>query len=280
MSKKPEEQSQVEKEVTQKDEDKTCFLITPIGDEKSPVRRHIDGVIESAIEPVLKEFNYKLDVSHKSYNSGSIKSEIIKAIYESDLVIANLTYQNPNVMYEVAIRHCVAKPIIHISENINEIPFDINGHRTFNYVNDMHGVEALKKILRNAINEIESSDDISNPVIDSLKTTKIINIPSDSVSYEKFFPEILNSLKSLTEKVDFIEREKNRSVKYQMDSKLNNYDEIYKIYNGRMTVSNSDLMNRSWSEISEAIKFNDLNDAVLNEKNSLAEKNICKKDED
>lgn len=203
---------EVQKKEDQEVVEKTCFIITPIGDEKSPIRRHIDGVIESAIEPVLKEFKYKLDVSHKSYNSGSIKSEIIKSIFESDLVIANLTYQNPNVMYEVAIRHCVAKPIIHISENINEIPFDINSHRTFDYVNDMHGVEALKEKIRKAITDIESSTDISNPVIDSLKTTKIIDLPNQETSYGDAISEILDTVKEFGARLNNMELKTSKPV--------------------------------------------------------------------
>ena len=34
---------------------KRCFVITPIGDEKSEIRRHIDGIIDEAIVPALGE---------------------------------------------------------------------------------------------------------------------------------------------------------------------------------------------------------------------------------
>lgn len=198
--------SKIQEKEVEKLNKKKCFIITPIGDENSSIRRHIDGVINSAIDPVLKKFNYELKVSHQSVNSGSIKGEIIRDIYEADLVIANLTYQNPNVMYEVAIRHCAGKPIIHIAEDINLIPFDINDHRTFPYVNDMEGVRTLKEVLSEVIEDIESNlGKISNPIIDNIGKTIITEPPEVSTSYESVLTEMFDIVKSMNRRMDSIE---------------------------------------------------------------------------
>ena len=45
---------------------KKCFVITPIGDEMSPIRRHIEGVIDAAIEPALGD-KFEICVSHRIY---------------------------------------------------------------------------------------------------------------------------------------------------------------------------------------------------------------------
>lgn len=73
-----------------------------------------------------------------------INTQIINRIIEDDLVIANLTGNNPNVMYELCLRHVVAKPIIHICEKDTNLPFDIKDSRTIFYANDMLGVDELK----------------------------------------------------------------------------------------------------------------------------------------
>ena len=91
-----------------------CFIITPVGNENDEIRRHVDGIIDAVIIPVLKD--YQIDVPHRITNMGSITKQIIRSIYESDLVIANLTTANPNVMYEQAFRHAVGKPVITIAE--------------------------------------------------------------------------------------------------------------------------------------------------------------------
>lgn len=250
MSKKAD----TEIEVTEK-KVRTCFIITPIGEDKSTTRRHIDGVNKSVIEPILNEFGYKMNVSHESYNSGSIKSEIIKSIYESDLVIANLTFQNPNVLYEVAIRHCAGKPIIHIAEDVKLLPFDINDHRTFEYSNDMQGTIELAEKIKIAISEIEKKPDgENNPVLNSLKITKVIDIPENTVSFDKLLPEILSSIKSLSEKVDFLQREKSsskyRSGKITIDPA--NYSDI----NGKITVPNLSFIDQDINKARYVIENN------------------------
>ena len=55
---------------------KRCFIITPIGDETDPIRRHIDGIIDAAIVPALGS-KYEISVSHKISEPGSITKQII-----------------------------------------------------------------------------------------------------------------------------------------------------------------------------------------------------------
>ncbi|SRR6266404_2023442 len=61
---------------------------------------------------------------------GPITAQIIRQLLDAPLVIADLSGTNPNVMYELAIRHSSGKPVIQISTNISEIPFDVAGLRT------------------------------------------------------------------------------------------------------------------------------------------------------
>lgn len=59
---------------------KRCFLITPIGEPNSQIRRKADGVIEAVIKPVMEELNFDLIVPHKMSNPGSITKQIIEHI--------------------------------------------------------------------------------------------------------------------------------------------------------------------------------------------------------
>lgn len=127
-------------------EKKTCFVITPIGDANSDIRRHIDGIIDQAIEPALGE-KYEIVAAHRKYEIGSINDRVIKSVYEAELVIANLTTTNPNVMYELAIRHSFGKPAIVIAEEGTKLPFDVVDENTIFYVNDPIGAYDLKQKL-------------------------------------------------------------------------------------------------------------------------------------
>lgn len=80
-----------------KEHEKKCFIITPIGSDTDPIRRHIEGIIEAALRPALGD-KYKLIVAHKIFEPGSITKQVITEIYNAELVIANLTNRNPNVI--------------------------------------------------------------------------------------------------------------------------------------------------------------------------------------
>ncbi len=129
----------------------SCFFITPIGAKDSPIRRKSEGLLNSVIDPLLKELSITSTVSYKISESGTITNQIIEHLLKDDLVIANLTELNENVMYELAVRHACAKPLVILAENGTGLPFDIATQRVLSYSNDMEGVKELKKELKDAI---------------------------------------------------------------------------------------------------------------------------------
>lgn len=141
-----------------------CFIITPIGDEGSNTREKAEGVIE-AITPVLEDLYFEIFVPHRMPKPGSITKQILECILTHELVIANLTELNPNVMYELAVRHSTAKPVITIAEFETKLPFDITTERTIFYTNDMRGVPKLQKELKSSITSISfDNPEFDNPI--------------------------------------------------------------------------------------------------------------------
>lgn len=182
---------------------KKCFVITPIGSEADQIRRHINGIIDAVIIPTLTP-KYDISVAHRMTDPGTINKQVIKGIYESDLVIANLTEKNPNVMYELALRHCIGTPVIIIAEEGTSLPFDISGERTIFYINDSQGVIELKKKLE----ECECAIDFDakkkvGPVYDALREIDanisiIENIETDH-------QEDADALKYIVKKLDVLD---------------------------------------------------------------------------
>lgn len=76
------------------EKNKKCFIITPIGNDKSDTRRMADGVITSAVKPVLEGKGFLVITPHEMADPGAIEKSVIQQIMESDLVIANLTGLN------------------------------------------------------------------------------------------------------------------------------------------------------------------------------------------
>jgi hypothetical protein len=108
----------------------TCFYVTPIGDEESEARKHADLFMGSLLEPALAEFGLHIVRADQIGEAGMITRQIIEYIVHSKLVIADLSFHNPNVFYELALRHAVRKPIVQISRAADRLPFDIGQLRT------------------------------------------------------------------------------------------------------------------------------------------------------
>lgn len=154
---------------------KTCFVLTPIGDDNSPVRRETDGLIDAVIEPVLKELGFgDIAVSHRMPKPGSITNQIIKRVLNDDLVVANLTHLNPNVMYELAIRHAARKPVIHLCQIDTKLPFDIVQERAIFYQDDMKGVMELSKGFKEMVEKALVEKKPDNPIYRVIEKDLII----------------------------------------------------------------------------------------------------------
>jgi hypothetical protein len=207
-----------------------CFIITPIGDEGSETREKTEGVIES-ITPVLEELNFVLDVPHRMPKPGSITKQILECILNHDLVVANLTELNPNVMYELAVRHSTAKPVITIAELGTKLPFDITTERTIFYTNDMRGVPKLQKELKSSISSINFDiPEFDNPIyraqrdfnfketvtegkdayiieqLDDLKNTQqnLINLVNSINTFNRPFLRLIKASKDFNVSIDII----------------------------------------------------------------------------
>lgn len=113
----------------------TCFYITPIGGAGSEARKHSDLFLGSIIEPAVFPFGLKVIRADGIDKPGVITRQIIEYILKSRLVIADLSFHNPNVFYELALRHAIRLPIVQIVRQSDNIPFDINQMRTIHIDN-------------------------------------------------------------------------------------------------------------------------------------------------
>ena len=152
---------------------KRCFVITPIGDEKSEIRRHIDGIIDEAIVPALGE-EYEVRVAHREFELGSINDRVIRNIYDSDLVIANLTQLNPNVMFEIGMRYSFGKPALVIAEEGTRLPFDVIDENTLFYINDPKGAAELRKKIGQFVERIDYGREDYGPIVSTLQKAAML----------------------------------------------------------------------------------------------------------
>ena len=159
---------------------KKCFVVSPIGEEGSEIRKRADQVYKYIISPVCEKCGFEAVRSDQINQSDSITQTIIDNLKSAELVIADMTGHNPNVFYEMGFRACTQKPMIHIREKTETIPADIAGIRAFDYsLTDLDAVDEIKDRLEKTIqsfniidenhdnNTVECSDTNSQKTYDS-----------------------------------------------------------------------------------------------------------------
>lgn len=153
---------------------KICFYIAPIGESDSLERKHSDLFLESLVAPAIEDFGFKVVRADQIGQAGLISNQIIDYIMNSKLVVCDLSFHNPNVFYELSLRHATKKPTIHIIRKCDGIPFDLNDFRTIEIDDtDIYTLIPALETYKNQINQqvrqmLDVPDSIDNPIISYL----------------------------------------------------------------------------------------------------------------
>ena len=77
------------------------------------------------------------------WENPEVIQDVVSLIDRSTIVICDCTGRNPNVFYEIGIAHTLGREVILITQNSNDIPFDLRHLRFVSYLNNGEGLEAL-----------------------------------------------------------------------------------------------------------------------------------------
>jgi hypothetical protein len=121
--------------------DETCFVICPIDDEGTPTRKRSDQVLKHIIAPACQDSGLEPVRSDKIGETRLITNQIVEHIVNDKLVVADLTDWNPNVFYELALRHAMQKPYVQLMAQGETLPFDVTNVNTIFY--DLSDPDAL-----------------------------------------------------------------------------------------------------------------------------------------
>ncbi|MCK4829478.1 hypothetical protein KA005_77855 [bacterium] len=180
---------------------KICFVISPIGEEESEVRKRSDQILKHVIEPPANECGYKAVRADKIDKPGIITSQVIQHVVEDPLIIADLTGHNPNVFYELAIRHAIRKPFIQIIKKGERIPFDVAGTRTINV--DHHDLDSVGAAKNEIVNQIKSLEQDSNNIETPISVSLDLQILRQSDDPEhRSLADIMSALTELPSRIE------------------------------------------------------------------------------
>lgn len=160
-----------------------------------PFGEQLKEIYLEIYKPICIELRFHCWRVDEISRPGSITKDIVQGIVDSDIIIADLTWINPNVFYELGIAHTLNKRTIMTCQKNEVIPFDISNYRVIIYQHTLTGCKELAKKLKKAINEVIDTDDAySNPVTDILSIPTIIRINhqplSEILNFSKITPAV------------------------------------------------------------------------------------------
>ncbi|MFH1373033.1 MAG: hypothetical protein ABII79_04480 [bacterium] len=109
---------------------------------------------DDVIIPVCEDYRIKAIRVDEVCGPGLIIADIITQIIESQLIIAEITPENPNVYYEIGYAHALGKPTILIAEENTQLPFDLSPFRVLFYENSISGKKRIEEGLRKNLSAI------------------------------------------------------------------------------------------------------------------------------
>jgi len=174
---------------------KKSFVIMPFHED---FKKHYHLVYK----PALQSAGYSVTRVDEILGSRPIIEDIQEAIKRADLILCDMSTRNPNVFYELGLAHAIGKPVILVSNNIDDVPFDLRHVRTIIYNNKQAGwdTELKQNIIAFATDSQIGEKIYPEPLIAFRKSQELfadeIGIVKIFKNFEESTPEILEQIGS------------------------------------------------------------------------------------
>lgn len=133
----------------------SCFVVMPFG---APIGSYYQNIYEPAIQKAgLRAVRADADI----FGTGKIMDQIWSGINAAKVLIAELTSRNPNVFYELGLAHALQKPVVLISSNEADVPFDLKHIRVIYYdvTDPFWGQKLIDKVAENIISALKNPEE-------------------------------------------------------------------------------------------------------------------------
>lgn len=133
----------------------SCFVMMPFA---NPLGDYYSKIYEPAIE---KAGLHPVRADNDIFGTGKIIDQIWSGITSARVLIAELTSRNPNVFYELGLAHALRKPVVLVSSNEEDVPFDLKHIRVIYYdKNDpFWGTKLIDKVAENILSAISNPEE-------------------------------------------------------------------------------------------------------------------------
>lgn len=112
-----------------------------------PFRQPFDDIYLHTLKPTIVAAGWSIERADENFATGVVIRQIWEAINSCELVVADVTDKSPNVMYEIGMAHALHKPLMMVTQDVNDVPFDLRHHRFIVYENNEAGLLKLSNAL-------------------------------------------------------------------------------------------------------------------------------------
>jgi hypothetical protein len=130
-------------------ESNLCFVLIPL-------RENFVRLYDNQIKPTLEGKGFNVVKADDIYSLSTIVEDIWEYINKARFIIADVTTRNPNVFYELGIAHTLGKDTVVLTQDENDVPFDLKHIRHFIYTDNEEGWKSLKHDLEEIAKLINS----------------------------------------------------------------------------------------------------------------------------
>ncbi|MDK2970557.1 MAG: hypothetical protein PWP23_312 [Candidatus Sumerlaeota bacterium] len=175
---------------------KQCLVIMPIGDQvvdgktitMAELRKRYDDLIKEAIK--IADPELEVTRADDVAMPGTITSDILTRIMHSPIVIGDVTFPNPNVFYELGLRHaCRLGTVIIRDKEGPRLPFDIAHQRAVEYSNTPSGLKELGEKLKQVFGHFSRNPTVADNHLQELAQLTKYRFPDYSDKTEVEDPE-------------------------------------------------------------------------------------------
>jgi hypothetical protein len=143
----------------------TCFVMQPFA---SPHGDYYEKIFKPAIDKTgLKPVRADADI----FGTGKIIDQIWRGINAATVLVAELTTRNANVLYELGLAHALKKPVVLVSSNQPDVPFDLHHIRVIYYdvTDPFWGTKLIEKVAENILSALKNPEEAIFKTLDEVQ---------------------------------------------------------------------------------------------------------------
>lgn len=209
-----------------------CFVIMPFTTPEGYEDDHFRKIYDQIFKPAIEKAGYEATRVDEDNSSATIQTKILNQLINAEMVLCDLSAKNPNVLYELGIRHAFDKPVVLVQEKGQGAIFDIGNITTIPYRKERKYDEVLEDqvAITNAICQTKQSNQqysvMSAINIEAAKPKKGEEITSTD--------QILYLLQGLSKRIDALDNESKDTInsntentyisRERFKSRIENYD--------------------------------------------------------